>query len=169
MTLGQVNMAVQVIANLAVVASVVFLAVQARFGIRMLKDAAERNHMDKHQSVSRMMSKNPQLAELWVRGSKQGIAPLNDAERAQFVNFYTYVLRIWEELFVQNRRGVIDDVIWTSNVRILSDTQAMLGAQDAWTVRRHRFTPSFQDFYDEMEATAQARPLYDLTSAPVVQ
>jgi hypothetical protein len=165
MSLEQVKMVVEIIANLAVVASVLFLAVQARLGIRMLKDAAERNHMDKHQSISRLMAENPQLAELWVRGSKGGIAALDEIERAQFVNFYTYVLRIWEELFLQHHHGVIDNVLWESNFRILTDTQPMPGARDAWEVRHHLFTPAFQAFYEAKAAEGGARPLYDKVSA----
>jgi len=158
MSLAQVNAAVQIVANLAVVASVIFLAFQARLGIQMLKDAAERNHMDKHQSVSRMVSENPQLAELWARGSTTGIAKLTDAERVQFVNFFSYVLRIWEELFLQHRKGMIDDALWKANVQILCDTRPMPGARDVWDVRRHQFTAAFQEFYDSQ--AAPPRPLY---------
>ena len=153
--------AVQVIANLAVVASVLFLVFQSRLGIQMLREAAERNHMDKHQSVSRMIAENPQLAELWSRGSRLGIASLTDAERVQFVNFFTYVLRIWEELFLQQGRGLVDQQMWSANVRILRDTKAMPGARDAWSVRCHLFTDAFQSFYDEQDASL-ARPLYEL-------
>src|SRR5206468_1425552 len=101
MPLQEIGALVQIGANVAVLASVLFLAVQARLGIQMLKDAAQRNHMDKAQSVSRMIAESPQLADLWARGSKVGVAQLNEAERVQFVNFLTYVLRIWEELFLQ--------------------------------------------------------------------
>jgi hypothetical protein len=153
--------AVQIVANIAVVASVLFLVVQSRLGIQMLREAAERNHMDKHQSVSRMIAENPQLAELWSRGSRKGIASLTDAERVQFVNFFTYVLRIWEELFLQQGRGLVDQQIWSANVRILRDTKAMQGARDAWSVRRHLFTDAFQLFYDEQDESL-AKPLYEL-------
>jgi len=73
MSLQEVNILVQIGANLAVLASVLFLAIQARLGIQMLKDAAQRNHMDKHQSVSRMVAENPQLADLWARGCTSGL------------------------------------------------------------------------------------------------
>src|SRR5215212_1783948 len=159
MDLHEISTAVQIGANLAVFASVLFLAVQARLGIQMLKDAAQRNHMDKHQSVSRMVAENPQLAELWARGSALGTAQLSDAERVQFVNFYTYVLRIWEELFLQHQRGLIDEVTWRANARIVCDTKPMPGARDSWAVRRHLFTEAFQQFY-ERQQTHQARPLY---------
>lgn len=75
----------------------------------MLKDAAQRNHMNKAQSVSRMIAENPQLAELWPRGSNIGTAELTEAEQVQFVIFYTHVLRIWEELLLERRRGLIDE------------------------------------------------------------
>ena len=85
MSLQEINALVQIGANAAVLASLLFVAVQARVGIQMLRDAAQRNHMDKHQSISRMMAEHPQLAELWVRGSTGGTAALNEAERAQFI------------------------------------------------------------------------------------
>lgn len=75
----------------------------------MLKDAAQRNQMDKAQSVSRMIAENAQLAELWPRGSNIGTAELTEAEQVQFVIFYTHVLRIWEELLLERRRGLIDE------------------------------------------------------------
>ena len=105
MTLESMNTVVQMVANVAVIASLIFVAVQARLGIQMLRDAAVRNHTDKVQGVSRAIYENPQLAELWSRGSIAGIASLTDAEKAQFVNFYTYVLRVWEELYLQYRRS----------------------------------------------------------------
>ena len=159
MSLGELSELAQVGANLAVLASVLFLAVQARLGIQMLKDAAQRNHMDKAQSVSRMIAENPQLADLWARGSKIGTAKLSDAEQVQFINFFTYVLRIWEELLLQHQRGLIDEEMWEANARILRDTKPMPGARDAWATRRHLFTEAFQHFYDSQDSS-RAKPLY---------
>ena len=162
MTLEEANAVVQMIANVAVIASLAFVALQVRMGVRMLRDAAVRNHTDKVQSVSRILSENPQLCELWERGSKAGLESLSNAERVQFVNFYTYVLRIWEELYLQYRSGVMDNELWAANIRILQDTHQMRGAKEAWAVRRHLFTPAFQRFYEEFAAADKPRPLYDL-------
>jgi len=164
MSLQEISALVQIGANVAVLASVLFLAVQARLGIQMLKDAAQRNHMDKAQSVSRMIAENPQLAELWARGSKLGTAKLNDAERVQFVNFLTYVLRIWEELFLQHRRGLIDDEMWQANARIVRDTKPMPGARDCWAIRRHLFTEAFQQFFESLDSS-KAQPLYEVEAS----
>lgn len=162
MTLESISQFVGVIANIAVIASLIFVALQVRMGVKMLRDAAIRNHNEKHQSISRAMFENPQLAELWARGSKDGIAGLTDAERAQFVNFYMYVLRVWEELYHQQRGGMMDNALWAANVRILRDTYPLRGAMDAWKVRRHLFTEEFQDFYERFAGEGEAQPLYDL-------
>jgi hypothetical protein len=99
-----------------------------------------------------------------ARGSKVGVAKLNDAERVQFVNFLTYVLRIWEELFLQHQRGLIDEETWRANARIVRDTKPMLGARDAWAVRRHLFTEAFQHYFDGLD-NAEARPLYEVEAS----
>ena len=88
-------------------------------------------------------------------------ARLNEAERVQFVNFLTYVLRIWEELFLQHRRGLVDDEMWQANARIVRDTKPMPGARDTWAVRRHLFTEAFQHFFESLDSS-QARPLYEV-------
>ena len=131
-------------------------------GVKMLRDEAIRNHNEKHQSVSRALYENPQLADLWSRGSKNGLMSLTEAERAQFVNFYMYVLRVWEELYLQQRGGMMDNALWAANVQVLRDTYPMPGAKDVWQVRRHLFTQEFQDFYERFAAEGEAKPLYDL-------
>jgi len=162
MTLEAISQFVGIVANIAVIASLIFVALQVRMGVKMLRDEAIRNHNEKHQSVSRALYENPQLADLWSRGSKNGIESLTDGERAQFVNFYMYVLRVWEELYLQYRGGMMDNTLWAANVQILRDTYPMRGAMEVWQVRRHLFTRAFQDFYERFAAEGQAKPLYDL-------
>jgi hypothetical protein len=164
MTLQDANTIVQMVANIAVIASIIFVALQVRMGVQMLRDAAVRNHTDKVQSVSRMLSENPQLCELWARGSKAGLTGLSDAERVQFVNFYMHVLRVWEELFLQYKNGMMDNALWAANMNILRDTHQMQGAQEAWAVRRHLFTPAFQNFYESYSDSGEAKPLYELSA-----
>lgn len=160
MTLENMNYIVQMAANLAVIASLIFVVLQVRMGLRMMRDQAVRNHNEKSQSVSRAMFENPDLADLWARSSTEGMGKLTDGERVRFVNFYTYVLRVWEELFIQHRDGIMDMAVWKANMRILRDTRVMPGAQEVWAVRRHLFTPDFQAFYDTDLPGEEARPLY---------
>jgi len=163
--LQDMNTIIQMVANIAVIASLIFVALQVRMGVQMLRDAALRNHTDKVQSISRMLSENPQLCDLWARGGKTGLETLSDAERVQFVNFYTHVLRVWEELHLQYKSGLMDNELWAANISILRDAHQMRGARDAWAVRRHLFTRTFQDFYDAYAASSGAKPLYEMSGS----
>ena len=78
MTLETTSQLVGILANIAVIASILFVALQVRMGVQMLRDAAVRNHSEKLQSVSRMLAENAELAELWSRGSKAGLESLSD-------------------------------------------------------------------------------------------
>ena len=64
MTLETTSQLVGILANIAVIASILFVALQVRMGVQMLRDAAVRNHSEKLQSVSRMLAENAELAEL---------------------------------------------------------------------------------------------------------
>ncbi|MBL8547788.1 MAG: hypothetical protein JNL81_15075 [Hyphomonadaceae bacterium] len=153
---------IQTAANVAVLASLIFVALQVRMGVEMLRDAAVRNHLEKTQSISRLLAENAQLADVWSRGSKGGLASLGDGERVQFVNFCTFMFRTMEELHMQHTRGKMDNALYISNITIFRDVHQLRGAAEAWQVRRHLFTPEFQSFYESYVTSGEAKPLYDL-------
>lgn len=160
MTVETMNYVVQMLANVAVIASLIFVGLQVRMGLRMMRESAVRNHNEKHQSISRIVAENPEIADLWARTNRDGLKALTDGERVRIVNFYCYCLRIWEELFLQHRSGVMDRELWAANMRVLRDTRPTLGAREIWAVRRHMFTPAFQAYYEAETPGDEARPLY---------
>lgn len=162
MSLETTAQIVGILANIAVLASIVFVALQVTMGVQMLRDAAVRNHLEKTQSISRLLAENAQLADLWSRGSKGGLASLNDGERVQFVNFCTFMFRTMEELHMQHTRGKMDNALYISNITIFRDVHQLRGAAEAWQVRRHLFTPEFQTFFESYVTSGEAKPLYDL-------
>jgi hypothetical protein len=165
MSLDTVNAIIQAVANIAVIASLLFVAAQVRTGVDMLRDAAMRNHNEKHQSISRALFDNAQLADLWSRGSRNGLSALTDGERMQFMSFYMYCLRVWEELFLQHRRGVMDKAQWAAHVRVLRDMYLLPGSQEAWRQRRYLFTDEFREFYETFGSGGASAPNPERTGA----
>ena len=135
MTLETTSQLVGILANIAVIASILFVALQVRMGVQMLRDAAVRNHSEKLQSVSRMLAENAELAELWSRGSKAGLESLSDTERVRFINFCTYMFRTWEELHLQHSSGKMDDALYTANISIMRDIFHLRGANEGKGMR----------------------------------
>ena len=159
MSLETINYVAQAVGSVAVVASLIILAWQARLGLRMMRDSAMHLHTAKLQSISRSIFECPGLADVWSRGLN-GMAGLNDEERARFVAFVFYSFRVWEETFLQHRSGATDDDLWTANVSIMRDVHAMPGVREVWAIRRHNFTPSFRTYYESYTTEGEVKPLY---------
>lgn len=159
MTLQTINLYVQLIANVAVAVTLIFVAWQLRLSVKAARLQATCNHAEKFQSISRLMVESPGVAELWVKG-KDGMTGMTDAERARYVNLYTYMLRAIEEMHQQYRAGLVDKAFWDSSMLILQDAQALAGPQEVWAVRRHIFTPQFRDFVERHVTDGKSRPQY---------
>ncbi len=166
MTLEEIGILSNIAAALAVMASLIFVGLQVRQANRMMKDAAVRHHAEQVQSISKVVFEVPGLSDLWFRGSA-GIANLTPEERIRFVNFCTYTLRIWEQLYVQREQGLMDPEMWDANILILRDIHALPGVASAWEIRRHHFSPRFRKFYEGFVAVGEAKSLYGETTVRV--
>lgn len=155
----------QTIAVVAILISLVFVGLQVRQANLSMRNAARSRHAEKLQQFSRMMAESPDLGELWMKGA-EGLDRLTDAERLRFVNVFTYMLRVLEELFFQFEDGLLDEDIWSANTRIMVDVYALDGVKEAWMTRRHLFTARFREFLERRVTEDKPMPLYKADSAP---
>jgi len=159
MTLNDVYTITQILAALAVVASLVFVGLQVRLANHMMRAEAMRNHADKFQSVSRAMFEIPGMAPLFAKGF-DGMASFDAVERMQFINIVMWILRIAEELHLQFEEGLIERDLWDANCRIWVRTFQGKGPREAFEVRRELFTPKFQTFFDDLVSRPDGKSLY---------
>jgi hypothetical protein len=159
MTLEQLALISQLVAALGVIGSLIFVGMQVRQSNRMMRDQATRHHAERIQSVSKAVFEVPDLARIWLKGG-ENLEALSPEERVRFVNLYVYVLRIWEQLHLQKKSGMMDQQMWEANVNILRDIHRLRGAAAAWRVRRHLFSRRFQAFYEGFVQTGEGKPLY---------
>lgn len=162
MTLDQLAIVSQIVAAVGVIGSLIFVGLQVHQSNRMMRASAIRHHAERIQSVSKAIFESPDLANIWLQGG-QDIDTLSPAERVRFINFYVYILRIWEQLHLQKEAGSMDQQMWQANVTILRDIHTMSGAAAAWRLRRHLFSRRFQKFYEGFVMSGVGRPLYDPT------
>lgn len=159
MSLNDIYLLSQIIAAVAIVASLLFVGLQVRQTNRMMREAASRNHAEKFQSVSRAMFEVPIMAPLLAKGL-DGMEALNPVERMQFVNLTSWVLRIFEELHRQFEAGLIDKPWWEANTRVWARTFKAAGPRAAFELRRDAYSPAFQKFLDDLVARTEDKPLY---------
>jgi hypothetical protein len=158
MTVPDISTVANILAAIGVMGSLVFVGLQVRQSNRQMREAAIRHHVDRIAGIGLALSESADLADLWVRGLKD-LDALTPPERARFINYFTYALRIWEQLHLQNLTGVMDRELWDANVKILADIRNTPGTMAAWKIRRHIFTPRFQAFYESLDLSG-AKQLY---------
>jgi hypothetical protein len=142
---------------LAVVFSLVYLAVQIRQSTRVARVTAHDNAVATIRDLSRIILDDPQMPDLLRRGILQ--EQLSDADTVRFGQFTYTFFKASENLHFHWRQGTIDDDTfhgWESMVATYAGTAAM----KEYRLHRASFFPtSLHDWMDSLEAAGAGEPL----------
>jgi hypothetical protein len=163
MTLEQISDLSQAIAAAAVVISLFILVRESRQSNQLARDAAIRNQLEGMQNISRVIFETPGMAEVWIKGSA-ALDQCSDGDRIRYLTFLTYSFRVWEGLHAQFIRGNLQEPLWLSHTQMLRDVQALPGAKEMWGMRKHIFSPAFQEFYERNLSQGEVRDIYGLSA-----
>ena len=138
----------EVLGAIAVVVSLVYLALQIRAQNLEARVAAMHEiSVGFRDSISTFA--NPQMAELFTRSNKSELS-LTDAEMLQLVVGIQRIFRVWEEAYGQHLQGRLDGDIWEAMIRQYSSYLAAPGFQRVWELRRSYYNNEFRKFVDEL-------------------
>ena len=149
----------QIVGAIAVVISVIYLALQVRSNARQTRLASMRSMSDAFNGFLQGLAGNPQMGELWYRG-------VTDYESIQGVDLPRYnalidhLFRIYEDMYYQNLEGHLDPRVWHGFQAPMRDIIAYPGIQDWWQSRSHWFSREFAEFVNELKRTAGPPALY---------
>ena len=139
-----------IIASVAVVLTLISIALQMRQSIKLHKMSAA-------QSATALLSQNyariveyPDLGALFMRLRQD--EDLNDAERLRLSNFVAIQFRYFEMLHAHVRAGIFDDDLWAG---ALVRLHAILDApriREWWDDNRSSYAPSFVERVDKVYA-----------------
>ena len=147
----------ELLGGVAVVASLVYLAVQIRQNTRTVRASTLHQNTDLWSSLFLRLAE-PDLARAYVAG----MAGQSDMKPLQYTQFF-FICRsmflAFENQYYQMRHGVLDSEAYASYERSIS-TQllAFQGFRLWWEMNRPVFSPEFVDHVDAMIA---AVPLAD--------
>ena len=136
------------IGGVAVLVTLVYLAVQVRQGTAAL---ASNRHHEMLDAVNRNstapISMDREFAQFVLRGQE---APdeLDETDWYRFVNFAYGVYGMWEHAFVSHRRGLIDTEFWLAWDGAGRSLWAGPGFRKFWEQERSGHTPIFQAYMD---------------------
>jgi hypothetical protein len=136
----------EAIGGVAVVITLAYLAHQIRQNSRMVRAATYQQVADSLAEFSAMLMQSPDLADLYARGSRQGLASLGEIERERCRNAFMTFFRRAENIFYQQTQGTLEPPAWAGIRASLRDVFTRPGVREWWSETNHRFNPEFVAF-----------------------
>jgi hypothetical protein len=140
----------QITAALAIVPSLIFLALQVNQATRAVRASASQAHAAMYQALSACLVDDPEgFARIWRKGL-HGADGLSEDELTRFYAFTSTLLRFFESARVQWQRQQLDAEHWQAIVRQATDLAAEPGVRDFWSARRHWHCVHFQRWFESL-------------------
>jgi len=139
----------EVVGAIAVVVSLMYLAVQIRAQNRESRLASIHEILNAFRNVQSAIA-DIESCDLVVKASED-FSSLSDSERLRTMMIIMPNLRVWEEAYHQYRGGRLDEELWNAFVAQFRDIFAVSFVQEIWTLRKHVFTESFRQYVDKLD------------------
>jgi hypothetical protein len=151
----------QMIGSVAVVFSVLYLAVQVHRSTRIAKVAAQDMAATSLRDVTKPFAENAELARIWRVGLER-LESLDAEEQARFFHSTYQFLKAFETIHFHHVHGLMDGQIWQGWCGLLQHYIAAPGVEHYWKLRRDLFSKRFQEFVSTLERPAERWTVADL-------
>ena len=148
----------------AVVASVIYLAVQIRKQTKEAKLAATRELGTNYQNTLDLFVQDKELCSLWGKAVKD-YRGLPEDERLRVAWLMQRVTRVWEAQYLHEMHENVDSIYFNSVNRGYLEATTFPGYQQWWELSRDLFENPFRDYIDEQIIEGKKRG-YSITCAP---
>lgn len=148
------------IGSIAVVVTLVYLAMQIRQNTTALTSSTWQAIQNAEQAFDQAMATNRGAAEAWVRGAADGLDSLEDpAERFQCFLIGKQLVDLFQTHHYQHERGLVDAELWQTWVSQFEyEIQTSPGFGDVLRERYPHLRPSFRRFVDEHAPASTGLP-----------
>jgi hypothetical protein len=142
----------EIIGALAVVASLVYLAIQIRSQNRETRMLAVHETSTAFRESIGVFS-DPAKAEIYIRGNAD-FESLTDTEKFVLIAGMQGILRVWEEAYHQHQAGRLPNQIWDVMSKQYAAVISGQSLANVWELRKDFFDPNFREFVDSLERVA---------------
>lgn len=148
MTLEQVFFVTQIVAAAAVVLSLVFVGYQMRESARATRAQIHQNIAAGWQSIGPLLADNAAVFAQGISANEQSFAAMSNADKMTFMSIIFVFFKHYENMFVQQREGVVQPEDWNAWITHMFMYWHMPGVQIWWRMRRETFAPAFREFLE---------------------
>jgi len=140
----------EVIGGFAVLISLLYVGLEIH---RNTKSSLSQTNMTAHESMANIsleIGKDAQLSSLVQKGLSS-FDKLDSDEKFQFVLIFTSVYRRFENVFYQNKKGLLEDELWKGYSYSMTAFINTDGGKEFLRLRKDTFSASFSAFLEASE------------------
>ena len=145
------------IAALAVVVTLIYLAIQIKQNTSALKSSATQSSHDQLSTLYDLLASDSELGEVFARAL---VSPdtLSNVETARFFALMMSVFFRLQNAYLQTRANIYDEEFLESWLKVHRQISGTPGFKHFWLQRRFMFTPKFVAFLESEVFTAERDP-----------
>ncbi len=165
MTLEEFNYIAEIIGSIAVIASLIYVALQVRQNTAATQAATGQAYVDSMNEYVGLINASSNLADILHRGAN-GISNIKGGEIIQFGAFLDQCFITFEAFYFQWKAGVLDSRLWSIYRHSIADLLVQPGQQQWWETRRHWYDKEFQEYINEVMESGEAKPMHPFAVEP---
>jgi hypothetical protein len=135
----------ELIGAIAVVVTLIYLAVQVRQNTRAIRLDTGHAITEDFRSMFALMAEHKELAAL-VHKAASDPDDITGVEKVQYYGLNSNFVRALENAYIQWSENALDHRHWAGMKRMLIDYARLPGFGEYWKNRKHWFSKDFQNF-----------------------
>jgi hypothetical protein len=143
MTLESIFFITQIVAAIAVTASLFYVSREVRHNTKALKLATYQSVVDSSMEILKSLYNNNETATFYHRCLYNN-ADLTGPERLRWHAVMITIYRHWDNLLYQNRKGSLEDEMWLSYDRTMTSYLEYKPWTDWFLANGHLFSSNLQ-------------------------
>src|ERR1700730_12648280 len=144
----------QLVSSIAVVFSLLYLAVQVHRSTRVASVAAQDAAATALRDVTTPIMANAELSRIWQVGL-ENFETLSSEDRARFFHAAYQFLKAFETIHFHYASRVMDRQLWEGWRELLRHYAAAPGISHYWSLPHYLFSVRFQQFVQSLERPAE--------------
>ncbi len=147
---------IAILANLGVVASLIFVGVQVQQGAIATRSATVLQLKDSWVQLNLAAATSVELAEAFRSVEMQGWDDADYVSKELVGGFYRTLIHIWSNAYYQYRNGTLEEEQWASHLREAEETVRAPGMRELWSDWGYVYDDSFRILMDDLIAQSAA-------------
>ena len=148
----------ELIAAIATLGTLIYLALQIKQNSESVRVSAEQTILTSLNEALQMAASSPQVARVMIIGQTD-FDSLPEDEQAQFLVWVFAWFRVLEQGHHYNQKGILDDQVWLGHVEHLRQITKSPAIKFWWGNRKLFFSESFRNFVNRTAEEQTEAPM----------